>query len=118
MISYDQRIKPLRDASRVQVRPHTVAYRVTGSSRDGKINRQEAIGVASLLTAALEQPEYQKNEAGQPTSFGVVSLVGDEQALGRRTSPGNRQPAPQTSFTGSLRASQTTMRKCGTVSGR
>jgi len=81
MISYDQRIKPLRDASRVQVRPHTVAYRVGGSSRDGKINRQEAIGVASLLTAAMEQPEYQKNEAGQPTSFGVVSLVGDEQAL-------------------------------------
>jgi very-short-patch-repair endonuclease len=81
MISYDQRIKPLRDASRVRVRPHTVAYRVTGSSRDGKINRQEALGVASLLAAALEQPEYQKNEAGQPTSFGVVSLVGDEQAL-------------------------------------
>ncbi len=81
MISYDQRIKPLRDASRVEVRPHTVAYRVGGSSRDGKINRQEAIGVASLLKAAMEQPEYQKNEAGQPTSFGVVSLVGDEQAL-------------------------------------
>jgi very-short-patch-repair endonuclease len=81
MISYDQRIKPLRDASRVQVRPHTVAYRIGGSSRDGKINRQEALGVASLLTAAMEQPEYQKNEAGQPTSFGVVSLVGDEQAL-------------------------------------
>ncbi len=81
MISYDQRIKPLRDASRVQLRPHTIAYRVSGSSRDGKINRQEALGVASLLTAALEQPEYKKNDAGQPTSFGVVSLVGDEQAL-------------------------------------
>jgi very-short-patch-repair endonuclease len=81
MISYDQRIKPLRDASRVRLRPHTIAYRVTGSSRDGKINRQEAIGVASLLTAALEQPEYKKNDAGQPTSFGVVSLVGDEQAV-------------------------------------
>jgi very-short-patch-repair endonuclease len=81
MISYDQRIKPLRDASRVQLRPHTIAYRIGGSSRDGKINRQEAIGVASLLTAAMEQAEYQKNEAGQPTSFGVVSLVGDEQAL-------------------------------------
>ena len=81
MISYDQRIKPLRDASRVQVRPHTIAYRVSGSSRDGKINRQEALGVASLLMAAMEQPEYQKNETGQPASFGVVSLVGDEQAL-------------------------------------
>ncbi len=81
MISYDNRIKPLRDASRVQLQPHTIAYRVEGSSRDGKVNRQEALGVASLLAAALERPEYAKNDAGQPTSFGVVSLVGDEQAL-------------------------------------
>jgi very-short-patch-repair endonuclease len=81
MISYDHRIKPLRDASRVHLRPHTIAYRVSGSSRDGKINRQEALGVASLLTAAMELPEYKKNDDGLPTSFGVVSLVGDEQAL-------------------------------------
>jgi very-short-patch-repair endonuclease len=81
MISYDWRIKPLRDASRVRLRPHTIAYRVSGSSRDGKINRQEALATASLLAAAIEQPEYKKNDAGQPTSFGVVSLVGDEQAL-------------------------------------
>jgi very-short-patch-repair endonuclease len=29
----------------------------------------------------MEQPEYKKNDAGQPMSFGVVSLVGDEQAI-------------------------------------
>jgi len=29
----------------------------------------------------MEQPEYKKNDAGQPLSFGVVSLVGDEQAI-------------------------------------
>jgi very-short-patch-repair endonuclease len=81
MISYDMRIKPLRDASRVHLRPHTIAHRAQGSSRDGKINRQEALTIASLLVAATEQPEYKKNDAGQPTSFGVVSLVGDEQAL-------------------------------------
>jgi very-short-patch-repair endonuclease len=81
MISYDWRIKPLRDASRVRLRPHTIAYRVSGSSRDGKINRQEALATASLVAAAIEQPEYKKNDAGQPTSFGVVSLVGDDQAL-------------------------------------
>jgi very-short-patch-repair endonuclease len=81
LISYDYRIKPLRDASRVRLRPHTVAYHVSGSSRDGKINRQEALATASLLVAAIEQPEYKKNDAGQPTSFGVVSLVGDEQAI-------------------------------------
>src|SRR5712691_4882776 len=81
MISYDGRIKPLRDASRVHLRPHTIAHRVSGSSRDGKINRQEALTIASLLAAAMEQPEYKKNDAGQPLSFGVVSLVGDEQAI-------------------------------------
>jgi very-short-patch-repair endonuclease len=81
MISYDGRIKPLRDASRVHLRPHTIAHRVTGSSRDGKINRQEALTIASLLAAAMEQPEYKKNDADQPLSFGVVSLVGDEQAI-------------------------------------
>jgi very-short-patch-repair endonuclease len=81
VVSYDGRIKPLRDASRVRLRPHTIAHRVSGSSRDGKINRQEALTVASLLTAAMEQPEYKKNDAGQPLSFGVVSLVGDEQAI-------------------------------------
>ena len=81
LISYDYRIKPLRDASRVQLRPHTIAYRVPGSSRDGKVNRQEALATASLVAAAIEQPEYKKNDTGQPTSFGVVSLVGDEQAI-------------------------------------
>jgi very-short-patch-repair endonuclease len=81
MISYDGRIKPLRDASRVHLRPHTIAHRVSGSSRDGKINRQESLTIASLLAAAMEQPEYRKNDAGQPLSFGVVSLVGDEQAI-------------------------------------
>ncbi|HEY4816353.1 MAG TPA: AAA domain-containing protein [Candidatus Acidoferrum sp.] len=81
VVSYDGRIKPLRDASRVHLRPHTIAHRVSGSSRDGKINRQEALTVASLLAAAMEQSEYKKNDAGQPLSFGVVSLVGDEQAV-------------------------------------
>jgi very-short-patch-repair endonuclease len=81
MVSYDGRIKSLRDASRVHLRPHTIAHRVVGPSRDGKVNRQEALGIASLLAAAMEQAEYKKNDAGQPLSFGVVSLVGDEQAI-------------------------------------
>ena len=81
VISYDGRIRPLRDASRVHLRPHTIAHHVSGSSRDGKINRQEAVAVVSLLAAAMEQVEYKKNAAGQAMSFGVVSLVGDEQAV-------------------------------------
>src|SRR5215472_10609976 len=81
MISYDGRIRPLRDASRVHLHPHTLAHRVSGSTRDGKINRHESLAVASLMAAALEHPEYKKNNAGEPMSFGVVSLVGDEQAI-------------------------------------
>jgi very-short-patch-repair endonuclease len=80
-LSYDGNIKPLRDASRIVLKPHTVAYRVEGSTRDGKVNRKEAEVIASLAAAVLEQPEYQKNEFGEPTSFGAVSLVGEEQAL-------------------------------------
>ena len=76
-ISYEGRIKPLRDTSRVILRPHTIPYRVQGASRDGKVNAQEALAVASLICAAIEQREYAKSRA----SFGVVSLIGEEQAI-------------------------------------
>jgi very-short-patch-repair endonuclease len=80
-LSYFGDIKPLRDSSRVVLRPHTISFRVSGSTKDGKVNRQEAEVVASLITAAIEQPEYQFNEFRDRTSFGVVSLVGEDQAL-------------------------------------
>jgi very-short-patch-repair endonuclease len=80
-LSYDGDIKTLRDASHVRLKPHVVAYPVMGSTRDGKVNRQEAKVVVSLIAAALEQAEYQTNEFGWPSSIGVVSLVGEEQAL-------------------------------------
>src|SRR5207245_2669461 len=81
MISYDWRIKPLRDTSSVELRPHTISYRVPGPCRNGKINIQEALTIASLISAALEQPEYGKTQIREPASFGVVSLVGEEQAI-------------------------------------
>ena len=80
-LSYDGDIKPLRDASGVRLRPHVLAYQVEGSTREGKVNHEEAKVIASLIVAALEQKEYQTNEFGRPSSFGVVSLVGEEQAL-------------------------------------
>jgi very-short-patch-repair endonuclease len=80
-LSYEGDIKPLRDASRVLLKPHVLTYRVSGSTRDGKVNRGEAEIITSLIAAALEQPEYQKNEFGERTSFGVVSLVGEDQAI-------------------------------------
>lgn len=74
-LSYEGDIKPLRDASDVRRRPHTVAYRVEGAASTNNTNEEEARTVASLLAACVEQPEY--NDA----TFGVISLVGDEQAM-------------------------------------
>lgn len=73
-LSYHGRIQPLRDPSSVRLRPYTVAYRVNGTIGDRNTNETEARAVASLLIAATEQPEYSE------ASFGVISLVGAEQA--------------------------------------
>ena len=63
------------------LRPYLVNYRIDSSTALNKVNPKEALAVASLLLAALEQPEYDMNEGGEPTTFGVISLVGIDQAL-------------------------------------
>lgn len=73
-LSYNGKIKPLRDDSEVRRRPATIAYQVNGSSKNGKVNEEEAITIASLLISASEQPEY------RDATFGVISMVGQEQA--------------------------------------
>jgi very-short-patch-repair endonuclease len=73
-LSYGGRIKPLRDMSASKLRPHVVPYRVQGGLSNKKVNEREAETVAALLCAAIEQPEY----AG--ATFGVISLLGEEQA--------------------------------------
>ena len=80
-LSYNGEIEPLRDMSSVRLKPHVLAYRVEGASSTDKVNETEALALASLLVAATEQPEYQKNEKGEPVSFGVISLVGEDQAF-------------------------------------
>lgn len=74
-LSYDGKIKPLRDASAVATKPYVVNYRVEGATSANKVNEEEAWATASLLVAATEQPEYAGN------TMGVISLVGEEQAL-------------------------------------
>jgi very-short-patch-repair endonuclease len=81
-LSYRGEIKPLREASSIKLTPHVVPYRVEGGvERGDNVNEVEATAIASLICAATEQPEYAKNEQGEPFSFGVVSLVGDKQAF-------------------------------------
>ena len=73
-LSYDDKIKPLRDVSGVSTTPHVIAYRVQGVCTRRNTNLEEAQAIASLLIAATEQTEYAES------TFGVISLVGDEQA--------------------------------------
>lgn len=75
-LSYDLKIKPLRDASNSTIVPHVISYRVMNGQRNGrsKINYPEAESVVSLMIACMEQPEYERK------TFGVISLLGDDQA--------------------------------------
>lgn len=81
-LSYKGEIKPLREASSIPLQPHVVPFRVRdGLARVDGVNDSEAEVVASLICAAMKQPEYAKNDEGKVTSFGAVSLVGAQQAL-------------------------------------
>lgn len=75
-LSYDYRIKPLRDAGNTLVSPPVVNFRVGDGQREGrqKINPKEAEMIVALMMACMEQKEY------DGMSFGVISLLGDEQA--------------------------------------
>jgi very-short-patch-repair endonuclease len=73
-LSYGGEIKPLREAADSKLVPHVIAHHVHSSGMHGHVNRSEAMEVASLVVAAAHDPAYHGK------SFGVVSLVGDEQA--------------------------------------
>lgn len=81
-LSYNLTIRPLREPMSASVRPALIAHRVHGfRDSDGKTNQVEAEEIASLLVTCLSDPAYALNEFGQPTTFGVISLLGVEQAL-------------------------------------
>ncbi|MGN0466704.1 MAG: AAA domain-containing protein [Lachnospiraceae bacterium] len=75
-LSYDYKIKPLRDASSSNLFPAVVNYRVEDGERNGRLkeNTEEANHIVALLMACMEQPEYEGK------TFGVISLLGDLQA--------------------------------------
>lgn len=72
-LSYGGDIKPLRESASTPIKPALVAHRVEGI-RIGKENAEEAETITALIAAAIEHPEY----AGK--TFGVISLLGTEQA--------------------------------------
>ncbi len=74
MLSYNGKIKPLREESSSPLKTATVSYRVNGQRKDkSKTNKAEAEAVVALLEACLEDPIYENQ------TFGVISLLGDDQ---------------------------------------
>ncbi len=74
--SYDGKIQPLRDKGSTNLYPPIVVQRVPDGLRsaNGKTNQKEAEETVKIIKACLDQPEYAKK------SFGVISLLGSEQA--------------------------------------
>lgn len=70
---YDNKIKPLRETHSTDVKPALVTYHVPGE-RKGKVNEIEAQMIVSLIKSCIREPEYKDK------TFGVISLLGDEQA--------------------------------------
>jgi superfamily I DNA and/or RNA helicase len=79
-LSYEGEIKPLREASSSPYKQHTIAHRVDGARGIGKTNEEEAWEIASLIGAMTSDPTYEINDEKKKVSFGVISLLGDEQA--------------------------------------
>ncbi len=73
-LSYDGKIRALRDASMVEVQP-VVEYRVPDGERiRNGANIKEAQHIASLICACIE------NEAYKDKTIGVITMVGQDQA--------------------------------------
>ncbi len=91
-LCYGGEIVALRETSAVVQIPHVVPVRTMGARHPAeKVNHLEAERVVALLVAMMERPEY------RDSTFGVISLVGEEQAVlidqlvARRIPPQERQ---------------------------
>lgn len=75
-LSYEDKIMPLRGEGSGGLVPPVVNIRVDDGGRepDAKENHVEAMTVAALMKACMEQHEYDGR------TFGVISLLGEEQA--------------------------------------
>jgi very-short-patch-repair endonuclease len=74
VLSYDRKIKPLRDTTSIRIKPPLVTCCLEEGQRRGDHNDEEALTIASLIVAAIDQPEY------EGATFGVIALVGNTQA--------------------------------------
>lgn len=74
VLSYDKKIKPLRDTTSIRIKPPLVTCCLQEGHRRGDHNDEEALTIASLIVAAIDEPEY------EGATFGVIAMVGNTQA--------------------------------------
>ena len=75
MLSYDLKIKPLRDGASSGLLPAVISQHVEDGVRArGKTNEAEAKEIVCLMRACMEQSEYDGK------TFGAISLLGNEQS--------------------------------------
>jgi very-short-patch-repair endonuclease len=73
-LSYDGKIRPLRESNSTQIKPACVAYKIDGV-REGDINRKEAETIVDLIKAVIRHDAY----AGK--TIGVISMLQNSQAI-------------------------------------
>jgi very-short-patch-repair endonuclease len=73
-LSYDGKIKPLRESNSTHLKPACVGVRVEGH-RNGHENKAEARRIVDLIKAMIAHPAYADK------SIGVIGMVGDKQTL-------------------------------------
>ncbi len=74
-LCYGGEIRPLREASSSHVVPHLVAHRAKNGKESNGVNRNEALEIASLVSAICKLEEY------DGCTIGVICMVGTDQAL-------------------------------------
>jgi ADP-ribosylglycohydrolase/very-short-patch-repair endonuclease len=73
-LSYEGKIRPLRESNSTQIKPACVPYRVKGL-RQNDVNVAEAEAIVGYIKAMIEHPIY----AGK--TIGVISLLKENQAI-------------------------------------
>lgn len=73
-LSYEGKIKPLRESNSTNIKPACVGCRVDGV-REGDTNKGEARRIIDAIKAMIRHPEYANK------SIGIISMLGEAQAL-------------------------------------
>jgi very-short-patch-repair endonuclease len=74
-LCYGGEIRPLREGLSSRVSPPLVSHRVKDGKESNGVNRNEALEIASLVSAVCKLEEY------DGCTIGVICMVGTEQAL-------------------------------------